>query len=205
MDTFPAELVALIVEKMDNSTRINYAATGSHSALDLLLLPNSCMGPISAEIADRLHDSLDTYPRSHDYIACLIESGGVGIDAKVALALSSLFKTLPREGALDFMIAQGRQEHVRRITISTSRNRTLTADLTNLLSIHILGGTSLAVDWLPKSISGNIKVLKASDSRLTFLPPGMTTLRELFMAECKSLADDWLPDSSNTPGLRIYY
>jgi len=80
----PAEIVALIVAKMNDRTRISYACTSSHSLLDLLLLPKSTLRtPPASPLVRRLAAALPMYPRSQTYLVGMVEVwSGIYLDVQ---------------------------------------------------------------------------------------------------------------------------
>jgi len=168
---------------MDKQTRVIYASTSSHSALDLLLEAGT--SHLSPHTPFRLAQSLDSYPRSHEDLAGLVEiQPGIGLNAATGLPLL-LQKTL--ESPLP-------SAAIRRIDMVAAGVTCIDRRLVNLRVINASDCPSLAIDWLPESV----EVLRASSSPLVRVPEGLTTLHVLQVEGCQHLAPDWLPVSSLT-------
>jgi len=202
LSCLPAELMSLIVAKMDKSARIKYASTSTHSMWDVFLLAGSRFRTLSTSSLPRhLVDSVSTYPRSHTYLAGQIEIGGWGF------AAAKLPEVLSRYDLRGRTLSMHRLPSVRSHILSVNMKATglgcIPAGLVGLREVDVSSCSSLAADWLPESSAASIERLVASSTPITRLPAGMSRLREIRVRACRSLSADWLPESSRPPGLTI--
>ena len=205
--SLPGEVVARILQTLDETTLVNLAATSSHSAWDVFLLPRVSIASKSPVLLSHLAESLPKYHRSRAYLAGTIHVGqGVWVDA--VAALSALTFPLPDHiktpNALVDYLAQQEQDlqwTIRKIKIV---GQSCPANLTGLRKVDVSECSSLAADWLPASSGGNVEVLHAwCSTSLVRLPEGMVRLRMIDVSECDNLASDWLPESYGSARIRV--
>jgi len=215
----PAELVALIIGKMDKSSLINYARTSRHSLCDLFFLSSKTRyrctaAEVKTSVPLRLlHDALRTrtYPRSQDYY------NGSGREYSKLVIYDWEDRTdwereiiLNAVAALPILLSQGR----RNTNNYNSFWACLTSPklrphiwglynvwhvprrLTNLRYFRMHGEWFLEDDWFPESSAGNVEELDAAYSALERLPPNMVRLKKVDVSGCKDLDEHWLPESS---------
>ena len=162
----PAEVVALIVAKMDEPTRRNYASTSTLGTLDVLLLPKSSLLSYGSRLALRLAAALPSYPRSQTHLAGMVEVWyGICLDVVQALQHG------PTNEEASAWLQRDAVRHpplVRRLDLRRAGlgTRSVPGGLTGLRVIDLSLCSSLAADWLPESSGGSVEVINASDSSL---------------------------------------